>query len=100
MATLHLTPLGYTSHRPVDLPPIDRAALMRAAHAVARQFRAHYASYGEALSYGLGAAWRQVKAARTIQSLRAQVAPVQHTVAQLEASRRATRRSGSSLWAS
>jgi hypothetical protein len=76
---LHMTPLGYTSSRPVGLPPIDRARLLRAAHAIARQFRAGFATYAEALSYGLRAAWAQVKVARTFQSLRAQVAPVQHT---------------------
>jgi hypothetical protein len=99
-ATLYPTPIGYTSRRPVILPPIDRAALLRAAHAIARQFRARLATYAEAMSYGLLAAWAQVKVARTFQSLRAQVAPVQHTAAQIEASRRATRRCGSSLWAS
>lgn len=97
--SIHLTPLGYTNRRPAGLPSIDRAALMRAAHTIARQFRAHYANYGEALAYGLGAAWRHVKAVRTIQALRAQVAPVQHTAAQIDTSRRATRRCGSSLWA-
>ena len=97
---LHLTPLGFTSRRPAGLPPIDRAALLRAAHAIARQFRTHYATYAEALSYGLATAWAQVKAARTIQALRAQVAPVQHTAAQINASRAATRRCGASLWAS
>jgi hypothetical protein len=99
-AALYATPLGYTSRRPAGLPPIDLAALMRAAHAIARRFRAHYAGYADALAYGLGAAWAQVNAAREIQSLRAQVAPVQHTAAQIEASRAATRRTGSSLWAS
>jgi hypothetical protein len=99
-AALYMTPIGYTSRRPAGLPPIDRTRLMRAAHALARQFRAHFATYAEALSYGLGAAWAQVKVARTFQSLRAQVVPVEHTTAQIEASRRATRRCGSSLWAS
>ena len=99
MQPLYMTPLGYTSHRPAGFPPIDRARLMRAAHAIARQFRARLATYAEALAYGLRAAWAQVKVARTFQSLRAQVAPVQQTPAQIEASRRATRRCGSSLWA-
>jgi hypothetical protein len=99
---LYSTPVGYTSRRPAAMPPIDRAALMGAAHAIARQFRAHFVTYREALAYGLGAAWRQAKAARTMQSLALQVArpAVPATVAQIEASRRATRRCGSSLWAS
>jgi hypothetical protein len=36
------TPIGYTSIRPAGFPPIDRARLMRAAHAIARQFRAGF----------------------------------------------------------
>jgi hypothetical protein len=96
---LYMTPAGYTDRRPAGYPPIDRAALVRAARAVARKFRACYPTYREALAYGLGAAWASVRSAREIQSLRAQVAPVQHTVEQIEASRLATRRSGSSLWA-
>jgi hypothetical protein len=95
-----MTPLGYTSRRPACLPAIDRAALMRAAHQAARRMRAHFATYREALAYGLGAAWRQAKLTREIRSLCAQVAPVRHTAHQIEESRRATRRSGSSLWAS
>ena len=36
--SIYLTPLGYSSHRPaVDMPPIDRRALMQAAHAIARK---------------------------------------------------------------
>lgn len=101
MSTLYMTPLGYTNRRPAGLPSIDRGAVMRAAHAIARQFRAHFATYAESLSYGLSAAWRQVKAARTMQSLALQVArpATPFTPAQIEASRRATRRCGSSLWA-
>ena len=38
-------------------PSIDRAALMRRAHQIARQARPHIGSYREALSYGLKAAW-------------------------------------------
>ena len=98
-APLYMTPLGYTSRRPAGLPSIDRRALMRDAHQVAKRMRPHFGSYREALAYGLATAWQRVKAIRTIQSLRAQVAPVQHTATQIEASRRATRRCGSSLWA-
>ena len=96
--TLYATLAGYTDKRPAGLPPIERAALMRAAHATARKFRQFYATYREALAYGLGAAWAQAKSNRDLQSLRRQAAPVQHTAEQIKASRAATRRAGSSLW--
>jgi hypothetical protein len=100
-APLHLTPLGYTNRRPAGLPTIDRGALMRDAHQVAKRQRSYFATYREALAYGLGAAWANVKARRTMQSLALQVArpATPFTAAQIEASRRATRRCGSSLWA-
>jgi hypothetical protein len=97
---LYATLAGYTDKRPAHLPIIDRAALMRSAHATARKFRQFYATYREALAYGLGAAWAQAKSNRNLQSLCAQAAPVQHTPKQIKASRAATRRAGSSLWAS
>lgn len=97
---LYATPLGYTNRRPDDYPAIDRATLMRDAHRIARDFRPHYDSHRQALAYGLCAAWGQVKVAREITSLRAQVARVEHSAAELKASRAATRRTGSSLWAS
>jgi hypothetical protein len=100
MSTLYMTPLGYTNRRPAGLPSIDRRALMRYAHNVAERLRAQFGTYREALSAGLRAAWAQAKVAQTFRSLRAQVAPVQHSAAQIEASRQATRRTGSSLWAS
>lgn len=99
MPTLYMTPLGYTNRRPVGLPSIDRGALMRCAHQVAKRMRSNFGSYREALAYGLRAAWAQAKVAQTFRSLRAQVAPVQHTASQIAASRHATRRTGSS-WAS
>jgi hypothetical protein len=98
--TLYATLAGYTDHRPANLPVIDRAALMRAAHATARKFRQFYATYREAMAYGLGAAWAQAKSNRNLQSLRMQAAPVEYTADQIKASRAATRRAGSSLWAS
>lgn len=99
-AALYVTPAGYTSQRPAGFPPIARARLMRAAHAIARQFRPRFDTHAEAMAYGLRAAWVQVKSNREIQSLRAQVATVHHTPAQIERSRQATRRCGSSLWGS
>src|ERR1019366_10619887 len=73
MSTLYMTPLGYTNRRPAGLPSIDRGALMRDAHQVAKRMRSHFNSYREALAYGLAAAWQQVKAARTMRSLALQV---------------------------
>lgn len=95
--TLYPTPLGYTSRRPaVAMPAIDRRALMRNAHALARKFRAQFATYRLALAYGLWAAWGRIKVARSIMMLNAQVTPRIFTV-QIEASRRATGRCGSSM---
>jgi hypothetical protein len=90
--------MGWTSRRPdIDLPPIDRAALMR--DATARKLRRNFESYREALAYGLSIAWKQINLARSIMMLKAQVAPrsAPLTSAQLEASRLATRRTGSSF---
>jgi hypothetical protein len=39
----------------INHPTIDRAALMRRAHQIAKQARPHMASYREALYYGLKA---------------------------------------------
>jgi hypothetical protein len=92
-----MTSLRYTTRRPaVALPPIDRGALMANAHRIAARFRPHMASYREALAYGLRTAWQQVAVVRSFASLRTQVAPRQHTAADLAASREATRRCGSS----
>jgi hypothetical protein len=78
------------------VPAIDRRALMRNAHRIARQARPHMASYREALAYGLRAAWGLVATAREFATVRARVAPVAHTAEQLAASRAATRRCGAS----
>jgi hypothetical protein len=91
------TPAGLSNQRPeVDLPPIDRSALMRRAHQIARKARPHTASYREALSYGLRAAWGLVATAREFAAVRARVPPVIHTAERLAASRRATQRCGAS----
>jgi hypothetical protein len=58
--TLYATLAGYMDKRPADFPPLDRAALMRDAHATARKFRQFYASYREALAYGNGERQRNV----------------------------------------
>jgi hypothetical protein len=96
------TLMGYTDRIPQNWPAIDRRALMRDAHQIARNFRTKFASYREAMAYGLWAAWLSAKSRQAIQSLAIQAGPtrVPHTSAQIKASRRATRQCGSSLWAS
>jgi hypothetical protein len=74
--------------RPASLPAIDRSALMRRAHAIARKARPHMASYREALAYGPRAAWGLVATAREFAAVRARVAPVTHTAEQIAATRR------------
>jgi hypothetical protein len=64
----YMSLIGYTSRRPESFPTIDRAALMRDAHQIARRSRAHFATYAEALAYGLRAAWMSAKSRRQIQS--------------------------------
>jgi hypothetical protein len=102
MSTAYATPMGFTDRRPANYPSIDRAALMRDAHRIAKASRAHFGGYREAFAYGLHTAWLSAKSRRTIHALAAQVG--QHaapfTAAQIEASRNATRRCGASLWAS
>jgi hypothetical protein len=90
-----MTLMGYTSRRPADYPVIDRAALMRAAHALAQRTRARFTSYREALSQALRAAWQQAKVAQQINSLARQAAPGAHTAA--TNSRRDVRQARSSL---
>jgi hypothetical protein len=77
-------------------PSIDRAAIMRRAHQIARQARPHMASYRQALAYGLRAAWGLIATRSEFAAVRARVAPVTHTAKQIEASRAATRRCGAS----
>jgi hypothetical protein len=55
---LYPGPMGPTTDRPQYWPSIDRGAVMRDAHRVAKRFRHHFASYREALAYGLRAAFR------------------------------------------
>jgi hypothetical protein len=102
MATLYPSLMGLISQRPKDWPSIERRALMRDAHRIAKSFRASFPSYRQALAYGLSAAWRSAKSRREIQSLAIQAGPitVPLTQKQIDASRRATRCCGSSLWAS
>jgi len=96
---MYATPIGFTDKRPADYPAIDRAALMRDAHQIARNSRGHFASYREALAYGLRAAWLSAKSRREIRSLAMQAGQpaIPFTAAQLAASRAATRRTYSSM---
>jgi hypothetical protein len=68
------------------------------AQAIAHKARAHFGTPREALAYGLTAAWAQVKARRSIQSLSLQVRRQPKTPRELAASIRATRRVGSSFF--
>ena len=93
--------MGKINRRPEGFPKIDRAALMRDAHRVARSFRQVSGSYRQALAYGLWAAWKSAKSRQHIRSLAVQAArpAVPFTAAQLARGRQATRQCGSSLWA-
>jgi len=77
-------------------PSIDRAALMRRAHAIARQARPHMPSYRAAFSYGLKAAWGLLATRREFAAVRARVQPRVLTADQRAASERTTRRCGAS----
>ncbi len=86
---LHATPLGYATRRPITPPPIDRRALMQNAHRIALELPrgALLRSHG-----GLGAG---EEPSRDPVSRAAGRAPL--TEKGNEASRRATRRTGSSM---
>jgi hypothetical protein len=90
-----MTLMGYTSRRPADYPVIDRAALMHSAHALVQRTRARFATYREALSQALRAAWQQAKATQTINSLARQATPGAPRAA--TNSRRGVRQARSSL---
>jgi hypothetical protein len=77
-------------------PAIDRSAIMRRAHAIARQARPHMASYREALQYALKSVWGLIATRREFAAVRVRVQPRTFTADQLAASRAATRRCGSS----
>jgi hypothetical protein len=98
---MYPTPMGYTTRRPKNFPALDRSALMHDAHGIAKGARHHFPTYREALAYGLIAAWKSATVRREFQSLNKQAgqptAPL--TVAEITASRNATRRTGASLWA-
>ena len=80
----------------VNESTLDRAALMRRAHQIAKQARPHMASYREALVYGLRAAWGLLATRREFAAVRARVQPRVLTADQRAASERTTRRCGAS----
>lgn len=92
------TPIGFSTVRPtVDIPKIDRAAMVANANRIAATTRPHVENYRQALAYGFRTAWERGKVGQSFAMLRAQVKPQGCTAADLEASRRATRRVGSSF---
>jgi hypothetical protein len=91
------TPAGLSTERPqVELPPIDRRAVMTAAHVIAKRALPHSRNYKEAMRYGLRTSWQLAIGRRECAMLRAQVAHRTHTAKQIAANRAATRRCGSS----
>jgi hypothetical protein len=88
--TLFHMPAGLSTER----PPVDRSALMRRAHEIARKLRPQVASYREALQYGRKGDWGLVATAREFTVLSAQVAHRTITPEQIAASRTATHRCG------
>jgi hypothetical protein len=91
-----LSPPADKGVRLFHIPTLDRAALMRHAHQIARRGRPFMASYAEALRHGLKAAWAMLATRREFAAVRTRVAPRILTAEQRAASERATRRCGSS----
>jgi hypothetical protein len=87
-------PAGPSTERP---PALDRAALMRRAHTIARQARPHMASYRAAFAYGLRTAWSHAKARQEHRARFAGYVPHILTPDRIAASRAATRRCGASM---
>jgi len=93
----YYTPLGLSTVKPaVDITPIDRKVIATKAHKIAAGVRPRVESYRVALAYGFRTAWEQGKVLQSFAMLRAQMKPREHTAAEIERSRAATRRVGSS----
>lgn len=97
MGALYHTPMGLSTQRPAELPPLNRSAILRGAHGIAVRALPFMESYREAFAYGLRAAWQAAEIARSNASLKAQVQQRQHSPAQWQRSREATRRVGASF---
>jgi hypothetical protein len=80
----------------VKHPAIDRAAIMRHAHKIARDVRPFMAIYAAALQHGLRAAWGLIRTRREFAEVRARVKPRVLSPTERRASERATRRCGAS----
>lgn len=94
---LYHTPSGLSTHRPAELPALNRAAILRGAHGIAVRALPFMNDYREAFAYGLKAAWQAAEVARSIAALKAQVKPRTLSADQERASREATRRCGASF---
>lgn len=97
MGALYHTPMGLSTRRPAALAPLNRSAVLRGAHGIAARALPFMKSYREAFAYGLRAAWQAAEIARANASLKAQVQQRQHSAAQWQRSREATRRVGASF---
>jgi hypothetical protein len=91
-----LSPQGGTNPPTSSRALIDRAALMRHAHKIARDVRPFMPSYAAALQHGLRAAWGLIRTCREFAEVRARVKPRVLTPEERAASERATRRCGAS----
>jgi hypothetical protein len=86
-AILHSQPTG----------SIDRAALMRRAHLIARRFRDVFPTYRQALSYALTTVWADVRARAEHRERFRDIIPRVLTPAERAVSQAATWRCGRSL---
>jgi hypothetical protein len=77
--------------------PIDRVALMRRAHLLAKRFCDVMPAYRAALAYGLQVAWNDAKARQEHRERFAGYVPRMLTPKQIADSRYATRRVGASF---
>jgi hypothetical protein len=76
--------------------PVDRAALMRHAHKIARDFRPFMPNYRAALAYALKTVWADAKMRRELKQAYGHIVRRPLTAKQLSDSRYATRRCGAS----
>jgi hypothetical protein len=80
----------------VNLPAIDRRALMQRAHLIARRFIGILPNYRACLAYGMRVAWADAKARQEHKLRFAGFVPRVLTAKQIADSRYATRRCGRS----
>jgi hypothetical protein len=82
---------------PQTLASIDRVALMRRAHLIARRFIGILPNYRACLAHGLRCAWADAKARQEHRESFARYVPRPLTAKQIADSRYATRRCGASF---